>query len=91
MLDVSELLRPEPKFVDKEVSKFRDYTVDETDPLKERVRRTYKLMHTHQTVDFVKGTIPSIAHRADNNTVYARHPSGLNYDPLLEGGESQEA
>uniref|UniRef100_A0A182YIC0 Inositol oxygenase n=1 Tax=Anopheles stephensi TaxID=30069 RepID=A0A182YIC0_ANOST len=55
VLDVSELLRPEPKFVDKEVSKFRDYTVDENDPLKERVRRTYKLMHTHQTVDFVKG------------------------------------
>lgn len=55
MLDVSELLRPEPKFSDKEVSKFRDYTVDENDPLKERVRRTYKLMHTNQTVDFVKG------------------------------------
>lgn len=55
VLDVSELMRPEPKFVDKEVSKFRDYTVDENDPLKERVRRTYKLMHTHQTVDFVKG------------------------------------
>uniref|UniRef100_A0A2M4AG99 Inositol oxygenase n=1 Tax=Anopheles triannulatus TaxID=58253 RepID=A0A2M4AG99_9DIPT len=55
VLDVSELLRPEPKFSDKEVSKFRDYTVDENDPLKERVRRTYKLMHTNQTVDFVKG------------------------------------
>uniref|UniRef100_A0A182VXK7 Inositol oxygenase n=1 Tax=Anopheles minimus TaxID=112268 RepID=A0A182VXK7_9DIPT len=64
VLDVSELLRPEPKFVDKEVSKFRDYTVDENDPLKERVRRTYKLMHTHQTVDFVKG----------------RHADWLNFD-----------
>lgn len=55
VLDVSELLRPEKTFADKEVSKFRDYTVDDNDPLKERVRRTYKLMHTHQTVDFVKG------------------------------------
>lgn len=55
ILDVSELLRPEKAFADKHVSKFRDYTVNDEDPLKERVRRTYKLMHTHQTVDFVKG------------------------------------
>lgn len=55
ILDVSELLRPEKSFADKELGKFRDYTVDDTDPLKERVRRTYKLMHTNQTVEFVQG------------------------------------
>lgn len=48
-------MRPEPAFADKEVSKFRDYTVDSTDPLKERVQRTYREMHLNQTVDFVKG------------------------------------
>lgn len=56
MIDPSELLRPEIKHVDK--SKFRDYTVDDTDPLKERVRRTYRQMHLNQTVGFVKG-LPS--------------------------------
>uniref|UniRef100_A0A336L865 Inositol oxygenase n=1 Tax=Culicoides sonorensis TaxID=179676 RepID=A0A336L865_CULSO len=53
LLDPSELLRPEPEFADKALSKFRDYTVDENDPIKERVRRTYRLMHKNQTVDFV--------------------------------------
>lgn len=48
-------MRPEPAFADKEISKFRDYTVDPTDPLKERVQRTYREMHLNQTVDFVKG------------------------------------
>lgn len=55
MVDPSELLRPELAFADKEISKFRDYSVDETDPLKEMVRRTYRQMHLNQTVDFVKG------------------------------------
>jgi len=55
LIDPSELMRPEPAFADKEVSKFRDYTVDPTDPLKERVQRTYREMHLNQTVDFVKG------------------------------------
>lgn len=54
MIDPSELLRPEPDFAEKPISKFRDYSIDETDPLKERVRRTYRLMHKNQTVDFVK-------------------------------------
>lgn len=54
LIDPSELLRPEPDFADKGISKFRDYTVDENDPLKERVRRTYQLMHKFQTVDYVK-------------------------------------
>lgn len=53
-IDPSELLRPELKFADKNISKFRDYSVDETDPLKERVRNTYRMMHLNQTVDFVK-------------------------------------
>lgn len=55
LLDPSELLRPEPTFADKNPSKFRDYSVDTEDPLKERVRRTYRQMHLNQTVDFVKG------------------------------------
>lgn len=55
ILDPSELLRPELAFAQKDVSKFRDYSVDEEDPLKERVRNTYRQMHLNQTVDFVKG------------------------------------
>lgn len=55
LLDPSELLRPEPKFAEKPVGQFRDYSVDENDPIKERVRLTYKAMHTNQTVNFVKG------------------------------------
>lgn len=67
MLDPSELLRPEPDFMDKGISKFRDYTVDEADPLKEMVRKTYKLMHSSQTVDFGKRKFmsqPFMAHCA---------------------------
>lgn len=55
ILDPSELLRPELKFAEKPVAQFRDYTIDENDPIKERVRLTYKAMHTNQTVDFVRG------------------------------------
>lgn len=55
LIDPSELLRPEPEFADKCVTKFRDYTIDENDPLKERVRQTYRLMHLNQTVNYVKG------------------------------------
>lgn len=55
IIDPSELLRPEPKFAIKPVGQFRDYSVDENDPIKERVRRTYEEMHTNQTVDFVEG------------------------------------
>lgn len=54
MIDPSELLRPEPEFMDKSASKFRDYTIDESDPLREMVRKTYRNMHLNQTVDFVK-------------------------------------
>ncbi|KAG5673544.1 hypothetical protein PVAND_003584 [Polypedilum vanderplanki] len=54
LIDPSELLRPEFDFVKKGLSKFRDYTIDENDKLKERVRQTYKAMHTKQTVEFVK-------------------------------------
>lgn len=54
MLDPSELLRPEPDFAEKGVSQFRDYTIDESDPLKEMVRKTYRQMHLNQTVDFVR-------------------------------------
>lgn len=56
-INPSELLRPELKFADKNISKFRDYSVDETDPLKERVRNTYRMMHLNQTMDFVKSKL----------------------------------
>lgn len=55
VIDPSELLRPEAPFAAKPVSMFRDYSIDPKDPIKERVRQTYTLMHTNQTVDFVKG------------------------------------
>jgi inositol oxygenase len=57
MIDASELLRPEPAFATKPVVQFRDYTIDPTDHIKERVRKLYHEMHTHMTVDFVKGTV----------------------------------
>nr|XP_045219274.1 inositol oxygenase isoform X4 [Macaca fascicularis] len=51
--DPSLVYRPD---VDPEVAKdkasFRNYT---SGPLLDRVFTTYKLMHTHQTVDFVRG------------------------------------
>jgi len=59
VIDPSELLRPEPDFCEKGVSKFRDYTIDESDPLKEMVRKTYRAMHLNQTVDFVKSKLPN--------------------------------
>lgn len=46
--------RPEPDFTEKGLLKFRDYSIDDNDPLRERVRRTYREMHLNQTVDFVK-------------------------------------
>lgn len=58
MLDGSELLRPEDSPhggpIDKPVAKFRDYTIDLNDPLKERVRKTYHDMHSQMTVEFVE-------------------------------------
>ncbi|XP_063923890.1 inositol oxygenase [Zophobas morio] len=59
VIDPSELLRPEPAFAKKPVAQFRDYSIDENDPIKERVRKTYKEMHTHQTVAFVQEKIDS--------------------------------
>jgi inositol oxygenase len=54
LIDPSELLRPEPDFADKCLTQFRDYSIDESNPLKEMVRKTYRLMHLNQTVDYVK-------------------------------------
>lgn len=54
VIDPSELLRPEAEFAGKCLTKFRDYSVDVNDPLKERVRQTYRQMHLNQTVDFVE-------------------------------------
>ncbi|KAF7284046.1 hypothetical protein GWI33_022665 [Rhynchophorus ferrugineus] len=57
MIDPSELLRPETKFAQKELTAFRNYAIDQEDPIQERVRKTYLDMHTYQTVDFVKSKI----------------------------------
>ncbi|XP_045454382.1 inositol oxygenase [Melitaea cinxia] len=55
MLDPSLLLRPEKVYDGKPLEAFRDYSMDDKDPIKERVRRTYYEMHSNMTVDFVKG------------------------------------
>ncbi|XP_045467115.1 inositol oxygenase isoform X1 [Harmonia axyridis] len=52
-IDPSEILRPEVTFAKKKLSQFRDFS-DDQNPMKERIKRTYKLMHTNQTVDFVE-------------------------------------
>ncbi|XP_069357039.1 inositol oxygenase-like isoform X2 [Maniola hyperantus] len=54
LMDPSLLLRPEQVYKDKPLECFRDYSVNDEDPIKERVRRTYYTMHSHMTVDFVK-------------------------------------
>lgn len=54
LIDPSQLLRPEPVFNDKPLEAFRDYTVDDDDPIKARVRKTYYDMHTNVTVELVK-------------------------------------
>ena len=43
--------------LDKKVSNFRNYSIDVTNVLKERVRKTYLSMHTYQTVAFVKSKV----------------------------------
>ncbi|CAH0713540.1 unnamed protein product, partial [Brenthis ino] len=55
MIDPSLLMRPEKVYDGKPLEAFRDYSIDEQDPIKERVRKTYYDMHTNMTVDFVKG------------------------------------
>lgn len=56
ILDPSELHRPEGvAFAEKDLDKFRDYTVNDNDPISLRVLNTYKQMHKNQTVDFVRG------------------------------------
>ncbi|CAB0009103.1 unnamed protein product [Nesidiocoris tenuis] len=55
LFDPSEKLRPEAIYEGKLESQFRDYGVDDTDPIRLRVRETYELMHTNQTVEFVRG------------------------------------
>ena len=54
LIDPSQLLRPEPVFNDKPLEAFRDYTVDDNDPVRARVRKTYYDMHTNVTVELVK-------------------------------------
>lgn len=54
LLDPSEQFRPEPIYARKLQREFRNFEEDLEDPIKERVRRTYELMHSNQTVEFVK-------------------------------------
>ncbi|KAJ8678473.1 hypothetical protein QAD02_014260 [Eretmocerus hayati] len=54
IFDPSEKLRPEKVYNGKSECQFRDYSEDADDPIKERVRETYRKMHTYQTVEFVK-------------------------------------
>ncbi|XP_035742020.1 inositol oxygenase-like [Vespa mandarinia] len=54
IIDPSEKLRPEPVYDGKLKSNFRNYIIDPTDEIKERVRKTYENMHTNQTVEFVR-------------------------------------
>ncbi|XP_015918703.1 inositol oxygenase [Parasteatoda tepidariorum] len=54
MLDPSELYRPE---INKGMDEFREYSDTKNDPIQLRVRETYRKMHTHQTLDFVKEKI----------------------------------
>ncbi|KAG7303196.1 hypothetical protein JYU34_011659 [Plutella xylostella] len=54
LLDPSLLLRPEEVFNGKPIEAFRDYTVDDEDPLRARVRRTYYDMHSQMTYQFVQ-------------------------------------
>jgi len=56
MLDPSEQFRPE--LVEKETNhSFRTFSEDSADEQQRTVFRTYKAMHTHQTVDFVREKI----------------------------------
>ncbi|XP_066999672.1 inositol oxygenase [Anabrus simplex] len=55
LLDPSELYRPEAIYAGKPLNQFRDYDIDDEDPVRRRVRETYYKMHTFQTVDFVRG------------------------------------
>lgn len=64
LLDPSDIYRPDKvEFADKDLDKFRDYTVVENDPISERVFQTYKVMHDNQTVDFVQGSFPQFIFR----------------------------
>ena len=54
ILDPSDKYRPETVYAGKLEGEFRDFSEDPTDPVKERVRKTYEKMHANQTVEFVK-------------------------------------
>ena len=43
--------------LDKKVTKFRRFSIDVTNMMKERVRKTYLAMHTYQTVAFVRSKV----------------------------------
>ena len=60
MIEIFSIFSGQLDFVQKDVSEFRDYTIDDKDPVKERVRRTYRLMHLNQTVDYVKSELKNI-------------------------------
>lgn len=49
------MFRPEPTFANKPIEAFRQY--DGNDSIHQRVFRTYRLMHTHQTMEFAQGKV----------------------------------
>lgn len=53
--DISRMFRPEPTFANKPIEAFRQY--DGNDSIHQRVFRTYRLMHTHQTMEFAQGKL----------------------------------
>lgn len=83
--DPSDLYRPENvSFAEKDLSKFRDYTVHDNDPKTERVLRTYKQMHTNQTVDFVRGKFADSAQTNKNDdNVSSAIVKNSNRSPLI--------
>ena len=61
------MVRPEPIFANKPLEAFRHY--DGNDPIHERVRRTYRLMHTNQTVEFAQNKVNKLAVILSSNYV----------------------
>jgi len=48
------LLRSEAVVANKSLDTFRSYDINDEDDIQRRVRQTYRMMHTHQTLEFAK-------------------------------------
>lgn len=65
-MDPSDIYRPDiATYAKKDLDQFRDYSVVEDDPVKERVRQTYAKMHRIQTVAFVQGNFVDLSEFLD--------------------------